>query len=62
MEIVPAKPFVKKDMKKEAVVSVPKENDTSDRSFQWLLFRPQAHAVEPFQTQVQSRLANTTNK
>jgi hypothetical protein len=62
MEIVPTPTFTKNDMKKEAVVSVPKEQDTSDRAFQWMLFRPQAHAVEPFKTQTQTRLTNTTNK
>ena len=58
MEIVPTPTFVKNDMQKEAVVSVPKERDTSDRAFQWMLFRPQAHAIEPFKTQTQTRLDN----
>ena len=30
--------------------------------FQWLLFKPQAHAIEPFETQSQSRLVNSERK
>jgi len=62
MEIVPTPTYKKDEYKKEVEVSVPKEQDTSDRSFQWMLFRPQAHAVVPFSTQEQTRLANTQTK
>lgn len=30
--------------------------------FQWLLFKPQAHAVEPFVTQQPSRAGNTVRE
>jgi len=30
--------------------------------FQWMLFKPQAHAVTPFQTNVPSRLSNSLLK
>ena len=38
--------------------SIPKES-TNSYPFQWLLFKPQLHAVEPFQTNVASRSENT---
>jgi hypothetical protein len=62
MEIVPTQTYKKDEYKKEVSVSVPKEQETSDRSFQWMLFRPQAHAVVPFQTNEQTRLNNTQTK
>jgi hypothetical protein len=58
MEIVPTQTYKKDEYKKDVQVSNPKEQETSDRSFQWMVFRPQAHAVEPFRTQEQTRLAN----
>jgi hypothetical protein len=38
--------------------SVPKES-TNTYPFQWLLFKPQLHAVEPFQTNLATRSENT---
>jgi hypothetical protein len=60
MEIVPTKKFDKDAMK--TVVEVPKARDESEstRAFQWMLFKPQAHAVTPFSTQEDTRGNNTT--
>lgn len=38
--------------------SVPKESENS-YPFQWLLFKPQLHAVEPFRTNQATRSENT---
>jgi hypothetical protein len=40
-------------------VSRPKEDTESNRFLQWLVFKPQLHAVEPFETNMSSRAANT---
>lgn len=32
------------------------------RVFHWMLYKPQAHAIAPFETQQQSRLGNSERK
>jgi hypothetical protein len=44
-------------MSSATVVPVEK-NGKQAYSFQWLLFKPQSHAVAPFPTNEQPRLAN----
>jgi len=39
-------------------VPVEKNGKESNYAFHWLLFKPQLHAVVPFSTNEQSRLAN----
>jgi hypothetical protein len=41
-------------------VPVEKNGKRSSYAFQWLLFKPQSHAVVPFPTNEQSRLTNTS--
>jgi hypothetical protein len=42
----------------ETTVSRPKDTD-SNRFVQWLIFKPQLHAVEPFRMNEATRILNT---
>jgi hypothetical protein len=57
MERPTIKPFVKEKMQSSVTIPAAKDNETS-RAFQWLLFKPQLHAVTPFETNKPSRDAN----
>ena len=58
MERPAIKPLVKERM--QTVVTVPAAKDTeTTRPFQWMLFKPQTHAVTPFETNKTSRDGNT---
>ncbi len=59
MEIVQPKHYDKKEMQTKVQVPVAKGVETS-YPFQWLVFKPQAHAVTPFETNKPSRDANTS--
>lgn len=60
MSVVEPKKFVKQDMK--VSVEVPKARDQADssRAFQWMLYKPQAHAVAPFPMNQATRNDNTS--
>lgn len=58
MDIVQPKKYEKKEMQTTVKVPVAKGVETT-YPFQWLPFRPQAHAVTPFETNVASRNENT---
>ena len=60
MEIVPTKKFDKDAMK--TAVEIPKARDEASwsRAFQWMLFKPQAHAVAPFPINQDTRNGNTS--
>jgi hypothetical protein len=60
MEIVKPKQFVKKDMQQTVVLPNPREAMTNN--FTWLLYKPQAHAVTPFQTNMNTREANSIRR
>ena len=49
MEIVRPKKFVKETMQTTVTVPAAKDTETT-RAFQWMLFKPQLHAVTPFET------------
>ncbi len=49
MDIVQPKHYDKKDMQTAVKVPVAKGVETT-YPFQWLVFKPQAHAVTPFET------------
>lgn len=51
--------FKRSEYKTQASIPVAKGNETS-YPFQWLLFKPQLHAIEPFVTQQATRNENTT--
>ena len=57
MEVTQPKKFVRKDAKQTVEVPKPKEEENT-YPFQWMLFKPQAHAVTPFQTNTNSRDQN----
>jgi hypothetical protein len=57
MEIVQPKKYDKKEMQTKVEVPVAKGVETT-YPFQWLLFKPQAHAVAPFEMNVASRDGN----
>ena len=59
MEIVPAKQYDRKSYQQTAAIPDPKGKDTSSYAFQWLVFKPQAHAVAPFEMNHPSRNDNT---
>lgn len=61
MEIVQPKKFEKEIKKEQLPVSRPKETENT-YPFQWLLFRPQAHAVTPFEINKDSRSDNKERK
>lgn len=58
MEIAQTKKFDRNGYKTKTDIPVAKGQETV-YPFQWLLFKPQAHAVEPFETNQASRNANT---
>lgn len=58
MEIVPTKKFDKEAMKKTAEVPVARGSEVFDRFVQWLVFKPQIHAVAPFETNKDTRADN----
>lgn len=58
MDIVQTKKFERKGYQTQTTIPVAKGQETS-YPFQWLLFKPQAHAVEPFVTNEASRNGNT---
>lgn len=61
MEIVQPKQFHRPASKTTTEIPVAKGQETS-YPFQWLLFKPQAHAVTPFETNKPSREENTARK
>lgn len=58
MEIAQTKKFDRNGYKTKTDIPVAKGQETV-YPFQWLLFKPQAHAVEPFAINQASRNANT---
>lgn len=56
MEIVQPKKVPREKM--TAQTSIPKESENT-YPFQWLLYKPQLHAVEPFVTNKATRNENT---
>lgn len=59
MDIVQTKPFERASQKQTTEVPVGRGNETTPYAFQWLLYKPQLHAVEPFQTNEPARSLNT---
>ena len=55
MDIVPTKKFDREAAKKQANVSGARGTDMFDRVVQWLLYKPQIHAVAPFETNQDTR-------
>jgi len=49
-------------MKTQVTVPLKKQGEETTYPFQWMLYKPQAHAVTPFETNKSSRDANTTRK
>jgi hypothetical protein len=58
MEIVQTKQFSRTKNQETATIPIAKGQETS-YPFQWLLFKPQLHAVEPFEINKASRNDNT---
>ena len=58
MEIAKTKKFERNTYKTQTEIPVAKGQETS-YPFQWLLFKPQLHAVEPFVTNQASRNGNS---
>lgn len=56
--VVPTPMFDRQKMKTATEVPVEKQGKQVTYPFQWLLFKPQSHAVVPFPTNEQSRLTN----
>ena len=56
--VVPTPRFDRKKMSSATVVPAEKSGKEVTYPFQWLLFKPQSHAVVPFPTNEQSRLTN----
>lgn len=61
MSIVQPKKFVKETFQSKIEVPVPSEQKTS-HPFQWMLFKPQMHAITPFETNANTREFNRTYK
>jgi len=59
MDIVQPKQFDRPTQKQTTTIPVARGQDTSPYAFQWLLYKPQLHAVEPFRTNEPARQANT---
>lgn len=61
MERVPTPTFAKKEF--QTTVTLPPAKDTETTyPFQWLVYKPQAHAIEPFRTQEATRSTNTERR
>lgn len=60
MEIVQPKQFDKTKMQTKVSVPPAKGGVETTYPFQWLLFKPQTHAVTPFETNQASRGGNTS--
>lgn len=61
MDLVPTPMFTKE--KFQTTVKLPPAKDTETTyPFQWLLFKPQAHAIEPFRTNDATRRENTERR
>jgi hypothetical protein len=58
MEIVKTKEYNRKKFQEQTTIPVAKGAEVT-YPFQWLLFRPQLHAIEPFQTNKATRTENT---
>jgi len=58
--IVPTPRFDKEKMKTPTPVYIEKSGKETNHAFHWLLYKPQSHAVAPFPTNQQSRLANSS--
>lgn len=59
MELVQTKSFDRSKKKQTTELPTGRGMDTSPYAFQWLLYKPQLHAVEPFETQQPARGLNT---
>ena len=59
MEIVQPKKYDKKEMSTQVNIPAAKGGVETSYPFQWLVFKPQAHAVEPFEMNMASRGENT---
>lgn len=59
MEIVQTKTFDRSTKKQTTSIPVGRGNETTPYAFQWLLFKPQLHAIEPFQVNEPGRNTNT---
>jgi hypothetical protein len=60
--IVPPKKFDKKTMQTDVKVPPAKGGMETTYPFQWLLFKPQLHAITPFQINEPTRLENVSRK
>lgn len=58
MERPTVKPFPKEKMQTTVTIPVAKDTETS-RAFHWVIYKPQLHAMAPFETNKASRDANT---
>ena len=59
MEIVQPKKYEKKEMQTSVTIPAAKGGVETSYPFQWLVFKPQAHAVEPFEMNRATRNENT---
>ena len=60
MDIVQTKRFDRPSQKQTTTIPVARGQETSPYAFQWLLYKPQLHAVEPFRTNEPARQTNTS--
>ena len=60
MEIVQTKTFDRSKQKHSETIPIGRSTDATPYWVQWLVMKPQNHAVEPFQSQQPSRNLNTT--
>jgi hypothetical protein len=61
MDLVPTPTFTK--AKFQTTVKLPPAKDTETTyPFQWLVYKPQAHAIEPFRVNEPSRKENTERR
>lgn len=58
MDLVPTPTYTKKEYQAKVNLPLPRDTETT-YPFQWLVYKPQAHAVEPFVTNVATRHENT---
>jgi len=59
MEIVQTKTFDRSKQKQSETIPIGRGADTTPYWVQWLVMKPQNHAVEPFQSQQATRGLNT---
>jgi hypothetical protein len=62
MEVAKTKQYTREKFQEKSTIPTGKGGVETSHAFQWMLFKPQAHAVAPFEFNQPSRNDNTQRK